>query len=54
MVVEFLANEGFTDAQVAQLESERKQLEKDLLKTPEMQRFRKGESPATSAYGCPD
>ena len=43
MPLEFIAREGFTDAQVKAVEDERKQLKADLLKTPEMVRFKKGE-----------
>ena len=48
MPLEFIAAEGFTDAQVTEVEDERKQLKADLLKTPEIVRFKKGES--TSLY----
>ena len=43
MPLEFTAAEGFTDAQVKAVKEERKQLEADLLQTPEMVRFKKGE-----------
>ena len=44
MHVEFIAAEGFTDAQVKMLKDERAQLQTDLFKTPDMVRFKKGES----------
>ena len=48
MPLEFTAAEGLTDAQVKAVKDERKQLGVDLLKTPEMVRFKKGEP--TSLY----